>query len=143
MQGGRIDQVRQTMWEQCFLFAMGGTAYLWVELAWRGTTHWTMFLAGGLCFCLLVRLETTRLPVAAGAALAAAGITLLELVVGQACLAVWGLRVWDYRAEWADLAGFICPKYTILWYLLCLWLLWLLRMARRVPLLRPLPAAGT
>ena len=31
---------------QLVLFAMGGTAYLALEIAWRGTTHWTMFLAG-------------------------------------------------------------------------------------------------
>ena len=30
---------------QLVLFAMGGTAYLALEIAWRGTTHWTMFLA--------------------------------------------------------------------------------------------------
>ena len=28
---------------QLVLFAMGGTAYLALEIAWRGTTHWTMF----------------------------------------------------------------------------------------------------
>lgn len=143
MQGKAIDRIRQTIWEQCFLFAMGGTAYLRVELAWRGATHWTMFLAGGLCFCLLVRLEAAhRLPVAAGAAIAAACITLLELAVGQACLSFLGLRVWDYRSEWGNLAGFICPKYTTLWYLLCLWLLFLLRLVRGIPQLRPLPATG-
>ena len=55
--------------EQLFLFAMGGAAYLAAELAWRGETHWTMFFAGGACFCLLVRLEARPgLTVAAGAA---------------------------------------------------------------------------
>nr|HRM28803.1 hypothetical protein [Gemmiger qucibialis] len=38
---------------QLVLFAMGGTAYLALEIAWRGTTHWTMFLAGGACLCAL------------------------------------------------------------------------------------------
>ena len=27
---------------QLVLFAMGGTAYLALEIAWRGTTHWTV-----------------------------------------------------------------------------------------------------
>lgn len=115
--------------EQGILFAMGGTAYLGAELAWRQTTHWTMFFAGGLCFCLLVRLAAVpRLPAAAGAALGAAGITALELGSGILCLAVLDIRVWDYRAEWGNIAGFICPKYTVLWYLLCLWLLLALRL---------------
>ena len=129
--------------EQFFLFAMGGAAYLAAELVWRGETHWTMFFAGGACFCLLVWLEARPgLTVAAGAAWGAAGITVLELAVGQACLTLLGVRVWDYRAEWADIAGFVCPKYTVLWYLLCLWLLSCLRLARTLPQRLPQPAAG-
>ena len=129
--------------EQFFLFAMGGAAYLAAELAWRGETHWTMCFAGGTCFCLLVWLEARPgLTVAAGAAWGAAGITVLELAVGQACLTLLGVRVWDYRAEWADIAGFVCPKYTVLWYLLCLWLLSCLRLARTLPQRLPQPAAG-
>ena len=129
--------------EQLFLFAMGGAAYLAAELAWRGETHWTMFFAGGACFCLLVWLEARPgLTVAAGAAWGAAGITVLELAVGQACLSFLGLRVWEYRSGGGNLAGFICPKYTLLWYLLCLWLLFLLRLVRGILQLRPLPATG-
>ena len=37
------------MLEQFVLFALGGAGYQAVELAWRGTTHWTMFAAGGAC----------------------------------------------------------------------------------------------
>ena len=41
------------MLEQISLFILGGSGYLAVELAWRGTSHWTMFLAGGIvcAFC--------------------------------------------------------------------------------------------
>ena len=56
-------------------------------------------------------------------------------------LTLLGVRVWDYRAEWADIAGFVCPKYTVLWYLLCLWLLSCLRLARTLPQRLPQPAA--
>ena len=41
------------MLEQLSLFFLGGGAYAALELAWRGTTHWTMFAAGGACLCLL------------------------------------------------------------------------------------------
>ena len=47
---------------QLVLFAMGGTAYLALEIAWRGTTHWTMFLAGGACLCALDALGRLPLP---------------------------------------------------------------------------------
>ena len=41
------------MLERASLFLLGGGAYAALELAWRGTTHWTMFLTGGVCLCLL------------------------------------------------------------------------------------------
>ena len=130
------------LWEKASVFAMGGTAYLAAELVWRGATHWTMFFAGGGCFCLLVWLEhCPNLTLPSAAALGAAGITVLELAVGQLCLVALRVRVWDYRAEWGNIAGFVCPRYTVLWYLLCLWLLFCLRKIRAAPHTVPLLAA--
>ena len=36
-----------------FLFYAGGVLYVLIELAWRGRSHWTMFVLGGLCFVYL------------------------------------------------------------------------------------------
>ena len=88
---------------QLVLFAMGGTAYLALEIAWRGTTHWTMFLAG---------------------------VSVLELGTGLACRRLLHVEVWDYSQEWGNLAGLVCPKYTALWFLLCLWVLGMMRFLR-------------
>lgn len=30
-----------------FLFDAGGVLYVLIELAWRGRSHWTMFVLGG------------------------------------------------------------------------------------------------
>ena len=102
---------------QLVLFAMGGTAYLALEIAWRGTTHWTMFLAGGACLCALDGLG----PV---------GVSVLELGTGLACRCLLHVEVWDYSQEWGNLAGLVCPKYTALWFLLCLWVLGMMRFLR-------------
>ena len=32
------------------LMDVGGAVYVLLELAWRGRSHWTMFVLGGLCF---------------------------------------------------------------------------------------------
>ena len=36
-----------------FLFASGGLLYSLLEMLYRGWTHWTMFILGGLCFTAL------------------------------------------------------------------------------------------
>ena len=36
-----------------FLFNVGGLLYILIELIWRGRSHWTMFLLGGICFVFL------------------------------------------------------------------------------------------
>ena len=36
-----------------FLFDVGGALYVLIELIWRGWSHWTMFILGGLCFVML------------------------------------------------------------------------------------------
>lgn len=115
---------------QLVLFAMGGTAYLALEIAWRGTTHWTMFLAGGACLCALDALGRLPLPTPLLAGIGAVGVSVLELGTGLACRRLLHVEVWDYSQEWGNLAGLVCPKYTALWFLLCLWVLGMMRFLR-------------
>ena len=61
------------MLERASLFLLGGGAYAALELAWRGTTHWTMFLTGGVCLCLLQALADRPLPLGPAAAVGADG----------------------------------------------------------------------
>ena len=63
------------MLERASLFLLGGGAYAALELAWRGTTHWTMFLTGGVCLCLLQALADRPLPLGPAAAVGAAGVS--------------------------------------------------------------------
>ena len=131
---------------QLVLFAMGGTAYLALEIAWRGTTHWTMFLAGGAKVVgndaaaqrvslvgehrALDALGRLPLPTPLLAGIGAVGVSVLELGTGLACRRLLHVEVWDYSQEWGNLAGLVCPKYTALWFLLCLWVLGMMRFLR-------------
>ena len=117
--------------ETACLFAIGGGGYCVLELIWRGFSHWTMFLAGGTALCWLAWLDARpRCPLLWAGALGAAGVTALELSAGLLCTRLLGVAVWDYSAEWADIGGLICPKYSLLWLVLCLWVLLAMRLAR-------------
>lgn len=103
------------IWKMTFLFYLGGMCYAGLELLWRGFTHWSMFLLGGLCFVLvgnLKRLRPTRaLPLRMTEA--ALLITLLEL--GCGLLVNRSYRVWDYRHMPMNFLGQICLPFTLLW----------------------------
>ena len=41
------------MRKDSILFLTGSCAYPTLEMAWRGHTHYSMALAGGVCLCLI------------------------------------------------------------------------------------------
>ena len=102
-------------WKQAVLFYLGGCAYMGLELLWRGRSHYSMFLAGGICFLLLGKLNTVRpqlsLPLRC---LAGAGIiTMVELAAGL--IFNRQFQVWDYRHAPFNFLGQICLPFTLLW----------------------------
>ena len=107
--------------KKMLIFSFGGTGYCLIELMWRGRTHWSMYLAGGLCFYLIERLNRTALSektIWAKCTAGAAVITSIEFVVG--CIVnLWlGLGVWDYTKLPLNLFGQVSLVYTTLWYVL-------------------------
>ena len=94
------------------LFLLGGSAYVGLELLWRGRSHGTMFLAGGLCFLLLGRLHRVK-PWLLRGVLGAGMITAVELLIGL--LFNRDYRVWDYRRLPLHFLGQICLPFFILW----------------------------
>lgn len=136
-------QGMETRLENASLFALGGAGYLGIEIAYRGFTHWSMFFAGGLALCLLHALAVRPLPLPAAAACGAAGVSGLEMAVGLVCRRFLHIVVWDYSAEWGNLAGLVCPRYTLYWLLLCGWVLCVLRRAQRFRLPEQSPVYRT
>jgi len=95
------------------LFSFGGSAYVGLELLWRGRSHISMFGAGGLCFLLLGKLGRKPLSVPLRAAAGAGVITAVEL--GTGLLVNRNYHVWDYRDQPGNFRGQICPVFALLW----------------------------
>ena len=88
-----------------------------VELLWRGRTHWSMGVLGGLCFVLIGLLDEywPDMPLWAQCVTGAGIVTALELATGL-IVNVWlGLNVWDYADMPCNLWGQICPQFSAAW----------------------------
>lgn len=101
-----------------FLFGIGGLLYILIEIFWRGRSHWTMFILGGICFVFLGSINEVlpwEMPLWQQVVIGAAGITILEFLTG--CIVnLWlGWNVWDYSSLPGNLLGQICPQYFLLW----------------------------
>ena len=104
--------------KEIILGMVGGIIYLGIELLWRGYSHWTMFILGGVCFLLLGWINEViplHMPLWKQAAIGTLLITGLEFITG--CIVnLWlGWEVWDYNNVPFNVLGQICLPYILLW----------------------------
>lgn len=107
--------------KQIILFGVGGLLYLLCELMWRGYSHWTMFLVGGICF-IMIGLINEVLPLdmtlVHQMAIGAVIITTVEFVSG-CIINLWiGWNVWDYSGLPFNILGQVCLPFSFLWFLI-------------------------
>lgn len=100
------------------LLLIGGAVYFYIEILWRGYSHISMFILGGICFVLL-GLINEFLPWEMGLlwqSLIGAGIiTCLELITGLIVNVYLELNVWDYSNLPLNFMGQISVVYALLW----------------------------
>lgn len=126
--------------QELLIAALGGGAYVLVECLWRGYSHFTMFLLGGLCFWLIGRLDRREpVPVAVQACLGAMLITALELATGLIVNRWLGWNVWDYSYLPLNFMGQICLYYFVLWIPLSAAAMFLEDALRRILFGTPMP----
>lgn len=103
------------------LFIIGGSVYFIMEVIFRGYSHWTMFILGGLCFFylgLINELIPWEMPLQMQGLIGAGIVTALELVAG-CILNLWlGWSIWDYSDMPFNVLGQICLPFSLLWILL-------------------------
>ena len=122
------------IWKNCLLFYTGGMVYLSLELLYRGRSHGSMFLAGGLCFLLIGHMNRVepKLPLPLRALVGALIVTTVELGTGMVFNRQY--QVWDYRDQPGNFMGQICPLFSALWIPLSLAAALLFeQMEKRIP----------
>lgn len=101
------------------LGTIGSIIYMSLEILWRGYTHWTMGVLGGICFIclgLINELLSWKTPLVLQMLIGSTIITILEFITG--CIVnLWlGWNIWDYSNLPLNLLGQICLPFSILWY---------------------------
>lgn len=101
------------------LVLTGGCIYYAIEILWRGYSHWSMFLLGGICFLFLGMINEVipwEMELWKQAVIGTVMITFLEFAVGCVVNLWLGWNVWDYSNVPFNILGQICLPYAILWF---------------------------
>lgn len=106
-----------------FLFLTGGFTYGGVEILFRGYSHISMFIAGGICFILIGLLNEVYswdMSVISQMFISSLIVTVVEFTTGM-IVNVWlKMNIWDYSPMPYDFLGQICLLYTNIWFFLSL-----------------------
>lgn len=100
------------------LFITGSCAYPTLEMLWRGRTHYSMAIAGGICMVLIDRICCQKMknkPLTLRCLAGSGIITGVELTTGLIVNDVMKLNVWDYSKLPMNIFGQICLPYSLLW----------------------------
>ena len=106
--------------EYAAVFVTGAVIYSLIEILWRGSTHWTMAVTGGICLMLIHKCNERhdRLDLLSRCSLSSFYITGVEFAVGWLLNVRLHMMIWDYSDKALNVMGQICPEYWAYWYLL-------------------------
>ena len=110
------------IFQELILFLIGGMFYFAIETLWRGFSHSSMFLLGGICFLLIGGLNNIYkgLSLIQQMIISSIIITFLELIFGIYLNLILKLNIWDYSNMPFNFLGQICPVFSIIWFFLSL-----------------------
>lgn len=119
--------------ENAVVFLFGGILYSLLEICFRGHTHWSMTITGGICLAVLYRhfeaypMESMLTRCFFGMAV----ITAAEFAAGFIVNIMLDWNVWDYSSQPFNLMGQICPLFSGIWFLLTIPAVYLCRSFTR------------
>lgn len=100
------------------LAVIGGAIYVGIEMLWRGHSHPSMFILGGLCFVsigLINELFPWEFGIVWQALIGGTMVTCLEFITGV-IVNIWlKLGVWDYSGLPLNIFGQVCLPFYFAW----------------------------
>lgn len=117
----RKDFYMTQLWKYLVLFGIGGTCYLLIEILYRGHTHWTMGILGGICFIFIGLINNVlgfQTSLLLQMLISAVIITVLEFLSGLLLNVYLGLNIWDYSHLPFNIMGQVCLPFFVIWFFL-------------------------
>jgi len=108
--------------EYSFLWVLGGTLYYTFEMIFRGFSHWSMFILGGICMVFFAwqgRSEQFSKPLWIQVLRCTIFVTACEFITGLIVNKWLKLDVWDYSDQPFQLFGQICLPFAVIFSGLC------------------------
>ena len=103
------------------VFIIGAGGYGSMELLFRGHTHWTMYVLGGICLCLIYAISNyNKLTIPEKWLICTLAISGAEFIAGGLVNLTLGWEVWTYSHYPMNILGQVCPLFSLLWLLLCI-----------------------
>lgn len=108
-----------TVLEMCASLIFGGGVYIIIEILYRGYSHWSMAIAGGVSFLLLHGLFSKFSGMHMILKLVACLIIIssVEFLAGYIVNMRFRWNIWDYSNHRYNLYGQVCLRYSLTWAL--------------------------
>lgn len=118
-----LKKSAKQIFKYVFLYQLGGLLYYYIEVIFRGFSHWSMFILGGFCFLFCSIQNEDRAweaPLWRQVLRSVLFVLSGEFITG--CMVnLWlGWNVWDYSDMPLNIKGQICLPYAFLFSGLCL-----------------------
>ncbi len=113
---------RKAVSQNIFMWTIGGSLYYSIEYIFRGFSHWSMFVLGGICFLYIFMQgkETSwQEPLWIQVIRCTIFVVASEFITGIIVNKWLGWNVWDYSEQPFHLLGQICLPFAVFFSGLC------------------------
>lgn len=118
-----MNKIFRTIFKYLILGNIGGIVYVFIELLYRGFSHWTMYIVAAISFFLIGLINeyiSWDMKLWKQMLIGACIVTFMEFISGYIINIKLGWQVWDYSNLPFNIMGQICLPFSIIWFFISL-----------------------
>lgn len=118
-----MNKIIKSVFKYLILGNIGGIIYVFIELLYRGFSHWTMYIVAAISFILIGLINeyiSWDMKLWKQMLIGACIVTFMEFVSGYIINIKLGWQVWDYSNLPLNIIGQVCLPFSIIWFFISL-----------------------